>query len=300
VTVRRIIFLLKGIPPLIYIVVNLCFWLILLIPLILLKIFIPLEKNQDAVSALMGWLYNLAVWCDDLLLFRIMGIKLDVKGIRKQYSKQFFIVIANHQSWNDVFILQHIFNRRSPILKFLVKRELIYLPIVGLVCWAYGYPFLRRHSAKGRKTDSGRPKRDSAVLEKALDRFLRYPATVINLVEGTRFSPHKAKDQKTPYDYLMKPKAGGLTTMLALLGDRIGAIVDVTIVYDCEHPTFWNLLCGECERVLVRVKEYSAEKMPPVKDYESVTTWISRVWEKKDMEIGALRQSLGRESGSKK
>jgi len=248
----------------------------------------------------MGWLYNLAVWCDDLLLWRIMGIKLEIRGIWKDYSKKFYIVIANHQSWSDVFVLQHLFNGRAPLLKFLVKRELIFLPIVGLVCWAYGYPFLRRHSVKGRKMDGGQFQSDVSVLKKALERFIRTPASVINLVEGTRFSPAKARSQKSPYHYLLKPKAGGMTTMLALLGDRVGAIVDVTIVYDCEHPTFWNFLGGECRRILVKVTVYSAEKMPPVLDYESVTTWINRVWGKKDLEIGALRQSLGREEGVKK
>jgi 1-acyl-sn-glycerol-3-phosphate acyltransferase len=243
----------------------------------------------------MVWIYFLAVSCDDFLLLRIMGIKLDVTGLRKQYPEKFYIIIANHQSWNDIFILQHLFNWRAPVLKFLVKRELIYLPIVGVICWAYGYPFLRRHSFKGRKMESGQNHGDQAVLEKSIDRFIRYPAAVINLVEGSRFSPDKARRRKSPYDYLLKPKAGGLTTMLGLLGDRVGAIVDVTIVYDCEHPTYWNFLCGRCRRVIVRVKEHSTDEISPVKDYESVAAWINGVWEKKDLEIGALRRGLGRD-----
>jgi len=186
----------------------------------------------------MATLCTLAVWCDDLLLLHIMGIELDVTGLKKQYPEKFYIVTANHQSWNDILILQHLFNRRAPVLKFLVKREVIYLPLVGLICWAYGYPFLRRYAVKGRKGEGEQRHRDLAVLEKAFDRFMRYPGTVINFVEGTRFTPAKARRQKSPYKYLLKPKAGGLTTMLGLLGDRVGGVIDVTIVYDGEDPTF--------------------------------------------------------------
>jgi 1-acyl-sn-glycerol-3-phosphate acyltransferase len=261
----------------------------------LLKIIIPANRVQDIISSLMGWVYTLAIWCDDLLLLRIMGIKVDVTGIQKQYPQKFYLIIANHQSWNDIFILQHLFNWRAPVLKFLVKRELIYLPIVGLICWAYGYPFLKRRSLKGHKIDGGQPHRDLVILKKALDRFIRYPASVINLAEGTRFSPAKARNQKSPYDYLLKPKAGGLTTMLGLLGDRVDFILDVTIVYDRENPSFWNFLCGKCRRVFVRVREHSTGEISQVHDFETVATWINGIWEKKDLEIRAIRQDLGRD-----
>jgi 1-acyl-sn-glycerol-3-phosphate acyltransferase len=261
----------------------------------LLKIIIPANRVQDIISSLMGWVYTLAIWCDDLLLLRIMGIKVDVTGIQKQYPQKFYLIIANHQSWNDIFILQHLFNWRAPVLKFLVKRELIYLPIVGLICWAYGYPFLKRRSLKGHKIDGGQPYRDLVILKKALDRFIRYPASVINLAEGTRFSPAKARNQKSPYDYLLKPKAGGLTTMLGLLGDRVDFILDVTIVYDCENPSFWNFLCGKCRRVFVRVREHSTGEISQVHDFETVATWINGIWKKKDLEIRAIRQDLGRD-----
>jgi 1-acyl-sn-glycerol-3-phosphate acyltransferase len=293
VKVQHGISFLKGIPPLLYIVINLCFWLAPLIPLSLLKMIIPINRVQDTISSLMAWIYNLAVWCDDFLFLRIMGIKLAVEGIKEQYPKKFYIIIANHQSWNDIFILQHLFNWRTPVLKFLVKRELIYLPLVGLICWAYGYPFLKRRSLKGRTRNGSQRHGDVVVLEKALDRFIRYPATVINLVEGTRFSPAKARGQKSPYEYLLKPRAGGLTTMLDLLGNRVEVILDVTIIYDCEDPTFWNFLCGQCRRVFIKVKEHSPDEISPARDFETVATWIDGIWKEKDLKIRAARQELG-------
>ena len=48
-------------------------------------------------------------------------------------------------------------------------------------------------------------------------------------------------------------------------------------------------------RVFLRVREYSPEQLPPVNDYGAVAAWIHRIWEKKDMEIGAIRQTLAGE-----
>jgi 1-acyl-sn-glycerol-3-phosphate acyltransferase len=257
-----------------------------------MKIIIPINHIREIIITLMGWIYTLAVWCDDFLLMHMIDIKLDVKGLKKQYPEKFYIIIANHQSWNDIFILQHLFNRRAPLLKFLVKRELIFLPIVGLICWAYDYPFLRRHSTKGQRANNEQQPKDAATLEKALHSFISYPASIINLVEGTRFSPVKARIQKSPYDYLLRPRAGGLTTMLEILGNRVGIIIDVTIVYDCEDPTFWNLLCGKCKSVYVSINEHATSEIAQINDIKAISTWINSVWREKDMKIKAIQQCL--------
>jgi 1-acyl-sn-glycerol-3-phosphate acyltransferase len=284
----------KGILPFLCIVANLCFWLVPLVFLTLLKSIIPARRFQDLLSWLMEWVYRLAVWCDDPILFRIIGIRLEVEGIAAKYPDKFYLIIANHQSWNDILILQHLFNRKAPILKFLVKRELIYLPIVGLICWAYDYPFLTRRSVRGFESPQVHSLWDFWKLEKALDKFSRYPASVVNMAEGTRFTREKARIHNSPYKHLLKPRAGGLTTILGLLGDRISAILDVTIVYDCPHPSFWNFLCGKCRRVIVRVKEHAPKEIARVHDFDKLAEWLKGVWEKKDLEIERIRQDLTR------
>jgi 1-acyl-sn-glycerol-3-phosphate acyltransferase len=282
----------KGILPFLCIVANLCFWLVPLVFLTLLKSIIPARRFQDLLSWLMEWVYRLAVWCDDPILFRIIGIRLEVEGIAAKYPDKFYLIIANHQSWNDIFILQHLFNRKAPVLKFLVKRELIYLPIVGLICFAYEYPFLTRRSIRGFESPQGRSAWDSRKLEKALDKFSRYPASVVNMAEGTRFTREKARIHNSPYKHLLKPRAGGLATILGLLGDRIRAILDVTIVYDCPQPSFWNFLCGRCRRVVVRVKEHAPKEIARVHDFHTLAEWLRGIWEKKDREIERIRQDL--------
>ncbi|HKI49144.1 MAG TPA: hypothetical protein VKA69_07435, partial [Desulfobacteria bacterium] len=138
----------------------------------------------------------------------------------------------------------------------------------------------------------GHFERDAFSLEKAFARFIRFPATVINLVEGTRFTKEKARRQSSPYEHLLKPKAGGMAILFSISGVKVRTLIDVTIVYDCERPTFWNFLCGKCGRVVVKVNEYESEALPANRDFDSIAKWINGVWEKKDHEIGRIRCEL--------
>lgn len=283
---------LKGAACFLMIAANLFFWLVPLIVLTLFKIILPQKGIQDLITRLTGWIYMLAVWCDDLVLCRVIGIRVEVEGAREFYPEKFYLVIANHQNWNDVLILQRIFNRRAPVLKFLAKKELVFMPLVGLICWAYDYPFLRRRSQKGMRSPKGRLPGDFLRLERSLEKFMSHPATVVNLVEGTRFSPLKAQTQGSPYRNLMKPKAVGLQIILGLLGDKLGSILDVTIVYDCHECSFWNFVCGGCKRVVVRVREHAPDDIADPEDFGSVAGWINRIWQEKDLEIGSIKSEL--------
>ncbi len=39
---------------------------------------------------------------------------------------------------------------------------------------------------------------------------------------------------------------------MGVLGDKFDSLVDVTIVYPDGAPTFWQFLCGNVRRVIVR------------------------------------------------
>lgn len=240
----------------------------------------------------MALIYRLTVSLDDFVFFRLMGVSVEVEGLRKTYPEKFYLMTANHQSWSDIFILQHIFNWRAPIPKFLVKKELIYLPVVNIICLAYDYPLLQRGSMRGTPTSKRDTKRDAASLEKAFSRFKRYPASVINLAEGTRFTREKARRQNSPYQHLLKPKAGGLAIIFSIPEVSIRELLDVTIVYDCERPTFWNFLCGKCKRVVIKIREYKTERFLKERDFDSMATWINAVWKNKDVEMDRIKQDL--------
>lgn len=274
------------------ILANIFFWLIPLVFLTFLKLLVPSEKFQKRLCGPLALIYRLTVWCDDIFLFHVMGIKMEVEGVRKTYPEKFYLMTVNHQSWSDIFIVQHLFNWKAPVPKFLVKKELMYLPVVNIICLAYDYPLLQRGSMKGGISPGGRFSRDARSLKKAFARFIRYSAFVVNLAEGTRFTKEKAMAQRSPYQHLLKPKAGGLAIIFAIPEVKIHTLLDVTIVYDCVRPTFWNFLCGRCGRVFVTVKEYGPESLPQERDFDVLAEWINGVWEKKDGEIARIRRNI--------
>ncbi|MFP3441738.1 1-acyl-sn-glycerol-3-phosphate acyltransferase, partial [Pantoea sp. SIMBA_133] len=57
-----------------------------------------------------------------------------------------WLVISNHRSWTDIFILFMALHRRIPMPRFFLKHQLIWIPIVGLAFWALEFPFMRRFS----------------------------------------------------------------------------------------------------------------------------------------------------------
>ena len=70
----------------------------------------------------------------------------DVTGVDQLQMNEWYLVLSNHQSWVDIFILQRVLNRKIPFLKFFLKKELIWVPIMGPLWWALDYPFMKRYS----------------------------------------------------------------------------------------------------------------------------------------------------------
>ena len=119
----------------------------------------------------------------------------------------------------------------------------------------------------------------------------------MNFVEGTRFTPEKHDAQSSPYRHLLKPKIGGLGIALATMGGQFEALLDVTIVYPHGAPTFWHLLCGRIDAVIVRVqqREIPAEMLDgdPIGDKayrQRIGAWVEAQWAEKDALIEALLQ----------
>lgn len=282
-----------------YITCNLTFWIIPVVVLVVFKWLVPISSVQTGIYGMMAWIYRAAVQMDDWILFRVLKIQLDLTGFNQSYNGDFYLALANHQSWSDIFILQHLLNRKTPIIKFLVKKELIYLPVVGLICWAYDFPFLNRGKRTIKTSDKFNRTNDSQTLNKSLARFLRSSATIMNFAEGTRYSPLKAKKQKSPYRYLLKPKAGGLIAIYKMVGQELAAVLDFTIVYDAPRPTFWQFIGGKIPRVKVHLETILSDELKdnfglPDTSFnpDRVTEWINQRWEQKDIKIDHLSYQL--------
>ena len=213
----------------------------------------------------------------------------DVQGVDGLHERGWYLVSPNHQSWVDILVLQRVFLGRIPFLKFFLKHELIWVPVIGICWWALDFPFMKRGRSSGAKAA------DLATTRKACEKFKKLPTTVINFVEGTRYTEDKHAQQKSPYRHLLKPKIGALTVALATMGEQFEAMLDVTLVYPDGRPTFWHLLCGEVGRVIVRVqpRPIPAELVgrDPQHDRSVLVhtgRWIEAQWREKDELIEQL------------
>jgi 1-acyl-sn-glycerol-3-phosphate acyltransferase len=212
-----------------------------------------------------------------------------------------YLVSCNHRSWVDILILQRCFNRRLPLLRFFLKRELIRVPFLGLAWWALDFPFMRRASAE---TLARRPElkgRDLESARKACEKFHDIPVAMMNFPEGTRFSPSKRDRFGSPFRHLLTPRIGGMGQVLYALGDQLDALIDVTIVYPADGPaarppTFWDLLTGRVSAVVFRAEQRDIPPGLRGRDFradpevrEQLEAWMMRMWEEKDALIARLQ-----------
>jgi 1-acyl-sn-glycerol-3-phosphate acyltransferase len=166
---------------------------------------------------------------------------------------------------------------------------------MGLAWWALDFPFMRRHSEEYLKLHPEMRGRDQAATRRACEKFALIPTSVMNFLEGTRFTPAKRQRQQSPYRHLLKPKAGGIALALNAMGDRFQAILDVTIVYPDGAPNFWEFLCGKLERVIVRVQILPVPERLMHSDYAgdaevrtAFQQWVQQLWQDKDEQISRL------------
>ncbi len=258
-----------------------------LIPLALVKLALPFAAVRRVMDrALMAtaerWVAVNGWW-----MARVQRTHWDVQGLEGLRRHGWYLVSSNHQSWVDILVLQKVFHRRVPFLKFFLKRQLLFVPVMGLAWWALDFPFMRRRS--------GSRSEDLATARKACEKFRLIPTSVMNFLEGTRFSRGKHDAQQSPYRHLLKPKVGGLATALSAMGERFDALLDVTIVYPDGVPSFWDLLSGQVRRVLVRVQALEIPQDLLGGDYEGdpvfrahLQAWVQAMWTDKDRRIEEL------------
>ena len=187
------------------------------------------------------------------------------------------------------------FDRRAPFFKFFLKQELIWVPVLGLAWWGLDYPFMKRYS---KATIAKHPElkgKDLETTRKACERYRNQPVTILNFLEGTRFTPAKHAQQASPYRYLLKPKSGGLALAISALGEKINSLLDVTIVYPEGAKGFWDFLAGRVRSVVVEVRQLTIPHAFYVGDYENDTEvrarfhqWVAQLWADKDARIAEV------------
>jgi 1-acyl-sn-glycerol-3-phosphate acyltransferase len=206
-----------------------------------------------------------------------------------------YLVLSNHQSWVDIPVLEALFNRRTPMLRFFLKSQLFWVPLLGLAWWALDFPFMKRYS---REAIARRPElagRDIEATRRACEKFRGIPISLINFVEGTRFTPTKHSVQQSPYRHLLKPKAGGVAFVLDAMGSAMQSMLDVTIVYPHGIPTIADLFADRVPEIRIHIRERPIPVALTSGDYqndiayrERFQAWMNTLWEEKDERIAML------------
>lgn len=266
-----------------------------LIVLALVKLLLPFAAVRRRVDPVLHGIAGCWVAGNSLWMRLLHPTRWEVAGLPAPRRGGWYLVNCNHQSWADIFVLQHLLRGRIPMLKFFLKHELIYVPLIGLAWWALDFPFMKRHGKEALRRDPGRRADDMEATLRACRKFALVPTSVMNFAEGTRFTAEKHRQQHPPYRHLLKPKAGALALTLGVLGDKLDALVDVTIAYSPQIPGFWDFLCGRVRRIAVHVEELPVPAEFVGVDYASDSRvrknfqrWLMALWARKDARMQLL------------
>jgi 1-acyl-sn-glycerol-3-phosphate acyltransferase len=210
--------------------------------------------------------------------------QIDVQGTLDPHRS--YLLIGNHQSIIDILLMFDQFFARTPPLCFFLKRELLWMPVIGAACWAMDFPFMSRRSQRT----------DLEATRRFCERFRDHPVTVANFAEGTRFSEEKRVSNRSPYRHLLRPKAAGLAFTLDAMGEQFAGIVDVTIAYrPSKHPVLWSFLIGEQTELAIHIEVLPVPAELMGGDYagdrafrERFQNWLNGLWRRKDARLERL------------
>ncbi|MCL1126731.1 acyltransferase [Shewanella surugensis] len=274
---------------------NTLFWVCPILAISLFKL-IPIQIMRTVCTYLIDFSASSWISVNGIIENIFHPIKINVECDNPLSPKEWYMVIANHQSWVDILILQRILNHRIPFLKFFLKQELIFVPVLGLAWWALDFPFMKRYSPSQLRKKPKLRGKDIEITKKACAKFKTKPVSVMNFVEGTRFHSSKHEKQASPFTHLLKPKAGGMAFALSAMGEYIHKLVDVTIYYPEGSPTYWEYISGKVKHVNVHISvtdiddkmrgDYTKDRQFKI-DFQAQ---LNTIWKQKDQQLITMVQ----------
>ena len=266
----------KAVVALTVIALNLVLCSVPLVLLLPLKVLVPSARPWFARRA--ADVYRAAVAVDDCWLGKVSGASWQRPALELDAAET-CVVVANHASWADIFVLQSVLSRKGPIVKFLCKRELAWIPVLGLIFVAFDFPMLRRRSGD-TGSEGERRRRDIERIRDACAGLADAPAAMLAFVEGTRFAEAK-RPPGSHLAHLLPPRPGGFAAILAALEPLDVAVVDVALLYParCQGPLFWRFLGGAVAPIGVVAQATCASEVTA----EGAERWLARCWTEKDI-----------------
>lgn len=270
-TLKRIqMFILRNIISLVsalWVATNLLINCLLVLPVSIISLLAPLPIISRATNWIVDRIYRNAVWLDSFWMQDVVGIELEIKG--QPNTDMAPVVICNHQSWFDIPLVQEVITGEGPIIRFLIKREIAWIPIIGWICLILNFPRLHRSGDRNAKAS------DFSIIQKESKSHGNGTGALLVFPEGTRFTEGKKKTQNAPYKNLLKPKAGGLK-MIQKHAAADTTLVDITIDYHQQDVNIWKCLHGNPKKITITLEHFKLSEITDIK------TWLNDRWTEKD------------------
>jgi 1-acyl-sn-glycerol-3-phosphate acyltransferase len=290
----------RGTSSYVFLVCNTLFWCLPLYVFAFLRFIGPASAEPWCTRRAMN-IAEFWIDCNDLIINLFQKLDIEVRGLQELSPAKWYLVFCNHQTWADILILQRVFNRKIPILKFFIKQQLIYTPVIGIAWWALDFPIMKRYSREFLTRHPELRGKDLEATRRSCEKFKLTPVAILNFLEGTRFTEPKRDQQKSPFRHLLKPKGGGAALVVNSLGDRIDSVLNITIHYPDGVPGFFDFFCGRTGKVLFFVEylpvptefyggddESDDQSRNGVKNFRP---WINEIWRRKDELLASLQRT---------
>ena len=279
-------------------VLNTIIWCSVLYPVAIVG-WLPVDALQKKSSKLMIRVAELWITCNSVLISLLHRMQWQIQLPENLSGDRSYLVISNHQSWVDIVVLQHVFNHKIPFIRFFLKDQLRYVPFLGVAWKALDFPFMKRYSRSYLDAYPDKRGEDLEATKRACDKLVGKPVSILNFLEGTRFTAVKHAKLKSVYKMLLPPKTGGIAYVIEAMGRQFDSILDVTLFYPGGVESLWGLFSGRIDAVTVLVQQ---RPIPPEilagNYFEDETfkrqmqSWITDLWQQKD---AALLQMAGRQ-----
>lgn len=286
----------KGVGISVLMLINIFIWTVPLIIFSILKLLSPTAGMRMFMLKRLEWVaYGWQSW--NFAIISVNKIHWDLRNLELLQPDKTYLLLANHQSWVDIFAIMKAVQYRTTFTRFFIKNQLTWLPILGQAFMAvefipmkrYTKAYLEKHPEK-RGTDIEETRRKCEMIR-------RNPSTIINFPEGTRFDAKKYAQQQPPYQHLLQPKTGGVAFTLNAMSDQVDTILDITIAYPDGVVSFWEFLCGKLKHVIVDIRTIpnppeflngNYQEDPEFREFAN--QWLNGIWQEKDQKIAELLQ----------
>jgi 1-acyl-sn-glycerol-3-phosphate acyltransferase len=266
------------------------------IPIVILAILklLPIARWQNGLNPWLDTMADTWIRVNNRQQGWLLPTQLQIESDVQLSRQEWYMLVANHQSWCDILVLMRTFDARIPGVKFFFKQSLLWVPVLGLALWGLDFPYMRRYSKEQIERNPALKGKDIEQTRKSCAHFRNHPVTIINFLEGTRFTPAKHAQQNSPYRHLLMPKAGGLAFTLAAMNGQLHQLLDVTICYPDGIPRYWDYACGHVKAIQVHVRQLpiGAELLGDYSGDEGFRNrfqeWVNALWHAKDERLGLI------------